>query len=224
MGIANRLKYKPGAHFSQVEYQVDAMDEKALIAAARRGDTQAFNKLVLIYQSQVYNLAYRILGDTELAADASQEAFLSAFRNVGRFRGGSFRAWLLRIVTNACYDQLRRKQRRPTSPLETILGDPDRASVLADPGEPPENHALRRELNEVLQAGIRTLPPDQRITLVLADVEGMSYREIAAITQVSLGTVKSRLSRGRAKLRDYLLERKELLPLRYRLTDRRGVE
>ncbi len=195
-----------------------------MIASARRGDTRAFNHLVLIYQSQVYNLAYRILGDTEAAADASQEAFLSAFRHLGRFRGGSFRAWLLRIVTNACYDQLRRKQRRPTSPLDTVLGDPDRAAVLADAGESPENHALRRELNEVLQAGIRTLPPDQRITLVLADVEGLSYREIATITQVSLGTVKSRLSRGRAKLRDYLLEKKELLPARYRLTDKRGVE
>jgi RNA polymerase sigma factor (sigma-70 family) len=200
------------------------MDEKALIAAARRGDPQAFNNLVLIYQSQVYNLAYRILGDTEAAADASQEAFLSAFRHVKRFRGGSFRAWLLRIVTNACYDQLRRKQRHPTSPLETVPGRPDRASLLVDPGEDPENHVLRRELHQVLQTGIRSLPPDQRITLVLADVEGLSYREIAAVTQVSLGTVKSRLSRGRAKLRDYLLEKKELLPARYRLTDERSEE
>ncbi len=195
-----------------------------MLAAACQGDPQAFNKLVLIYQHQVYNLAYRILADTEAAADASQEAFLAAFRNMGRFRGGSFRAWLLRIVTNACYDQLRRKQRRPTSPLEPLLGDPDRVAVLTDPGESPENHALRRELNQILQAGIRTLPPDQRVTLVLADVEGISYQEIAAITQVPLGTVKSRLSRGRAKLRDYLLEKKELLPARYRLTDERSVE
>lgn len=198
------------------------MDERALIAAARRGDTYAFNELVLIYQGTVYNLAYRILGDGDDAADASQEAFLSAFRAIGKFRGGSFRAWLLRIVTNACYDQLRHKQRRPTDSLDTLLIDPDYSSSLTDPGEGPENHALRYELNEVIQAGIQTLPPEQRIVLILSDVQGMSYREIAEITQVSLGTVKSRLSRGRARLRDYLLGKEELLPTRYRLIDKRS--
>jgi len=183
------------------------MDERNLIAAARGGDTQAFNQLVLLYQSTVYNLAYRILGDPEAAADASQEAFLSAFRAMRRFRGGSFKAWLLRIATNACYDQLRLKQRRPTSPLNALS---ERTTPFAESAEEPENYALRQELSEVIQKGIQTLPPDQRIALVLSDVQGMSYKEIAAITKASLGTVKSRLSRARAKLRDFLLEQNEM--------------
>ena len=193
------------------------MDERDLIAAARGGDTQAFNQLVLLYQSTVYNLAYRILGDPEAAADASQEAFLSAFRAMRGFRGGSFKVWLLRIATNACYDQLRLKQRRPTSPLNALS---ERTTPFAESAEEPENYALRQELSEAIQRGIQTLPPDQRIALVLSDVQGMSYKEIAAITKASLGTVKSRLSRARAKLRDFLLEQEELLPGRYRLINK----
>jgi len=193
------------------------MDERALVAAARQGDVEAFNQLILIYQGMVYNLAYRILGDPDAAADATQEAFLSAFRAIRKFRGGSFKAWLLRIVTNACYDQLRLKQRRPTTSLEALLATGSAPSPPTGMEETPEEHALRQELARVIQAGIQTLPPEQRITLVLSDVQGLSYREIAEVTRTSLGTVKSRLSRARAKLRDFLLEHKELLPSRYRL-------
>jgi RNA polymerase sigma-70 factor (ECF subfamily) len=197
------------------------MDEKALIAAAQRGEIPAFNQLVLTYQSMVYNLACRILGDADAAADASQDAFLSAFRAIKKFRGGSFKAWLLRIVTNACYDQMRYKQRRPTSSLEALLVEPDPPPSFTDSTEGPEDYTLRQELGQVIQAGLNTLPPDQRIALVLSDVQGFSYQEIAQVTRSSLGTVKSRLSRGRAKLRDYLLEQGELLPARYRLRSRR---
>ncbi|MCR4406496.1 MAG: sigma-70 family RNA polymerase sigma factor [Anaerolineae bacterium] len=196
------------------------MDEKALIAAAQQGDLEAFNRLVLAYQNMTYNLAYRILGDGDAAADATQDAFLSAYRAIGRFRGGSFKAWLLRIVTNACYDQLRVKQRRPTTSLEALLvTDPESGPSFVEAGEKPEEYALRRELNQVIQAGIGTLPADQRITLVLADIQGFNYQEIAEITDVSLGTVKSRLSRARARLRDFLVAQGELLPAQYRLTD-----
>ncbi|HFD39213.1 MAG TPA: sigma-70 family RNA polymerase sigma factor, partial [Anaerolineae bacterium] len=94
------------------------VDEQSLIASAQKGDVRAFNQLVLLYQSLAYNVAYRILDDAEAAADATQDAFFSAYRAMSRFRGGSFRAWLLRIVTNACYDQLRRKKRRPTQSLD----------------------------------------------------------------------------------------------------------
>jgi RNA polymerase sigma-70 factor (ECF subfamily) len=195
------------------------MDEKALITAAQQGEAPAFNQLVLTYQSMVYNLAYRILGDADAAADASQDAFLSAFRAIKKFRGGSFKAWLLRIVTNACYDQLRYKQRRPTSPLEALFVETD-PSPFTDSTEGPEDYAIRQELGQVIQVGLNTLPSDQRIALVLSDIQGFSYQDIADITQVALGTVKSRLSRGRAKLRDYLLEQGELLPARYRLKSR----
>ncbi len=194
------------------------MDERRLVQQARRGDTQAFNGLVLAYQSLAYNVAYRIVGDPEAAADATQEAFLSAYRALPDFRGGSFKAWLLRIVTNACYDQLRAKQRRPSTSLEDLLAEPEQEpSFFRDENESPEEFTMRQELGRVIQQGILTLPVDQRATLVLADIQGLSYEEIAEATQVSLGTVKSRLSRARARLRDYLLAQEELLPDRYRL-------
>jgi RNA polymerase sigma factor (sigma-70 family) len=193
------------------------MDEQALIASARKGDARAFNQLVMLYQSMVYNLAYRILGDRDAASDATQEAFISAFRAMRRFRGGSFKAWLLRIVTNACYDHLRSKQRRPTSSLDDLPVESDHVSYLRDPAERPEEYVERQDLNRAIQRGIQTLPAEQRMVLVLSDVQGLSYQEIVEATGVSLGTVKSRLSRGRAKLRDFLLEQGELLPARYRL-------
>lgn len=194
------------------------MDEKVLIDAARQGDVGSFNQLVLSYQSMVYNLAYRILGDRDAAADATQDAFLSAFQAIGKFRGGSFKAWLLRIVTNACHDQLRLKQRRPVTSLDALFVlDPVPIQSLTDPGESPEEYALRQELSRVIQVGIGTLPPEQRVALILSDVQGLSYQEIAGVIGVSLGTVKSRLSRARGKLRDFLLEQRELLPSRYRL-------
>ncbi len=194
------------------------MDEKVLIDAARQGDVGSFNQLVLSYQSMAYNVAYRILSDRDAAADATQDAFLSAFKALGKFRGGSFKAWLLRIVTNACYDQLRLKQRRPTASLDALLvSDPAPIRPLTDTGESPEEYALRQELSRVIQVGIGTMPIEQRVTLILSDVQELSYQEIAAITGASLGTVKSRLSRARGKLRDFLLEQRELLPSRYRL-------
>jgi RNA polymerase sigma factor (sigma-70 family) len=195
------------------------VDEEALIASASRGDTRAFNQLVAHHQDMVYNLAYRILSDPEAAADASQDAFLSAFQAIGKFKGGSFKAWLLRIVTNACYDQLRLRKRRPTSSLEAVYIDTDPSSHFVNGGESPEERAMRHELGQTIQEGIGRLTFDQRVTLVLSDVQGMSYREIAEATGVSLGTVKSRLSRARAGLRDYLLDQGELLPARYRLKD-----
>lgn len=193
------------------------MDEQSLIASAQKGDVRAFNQLVLLYQSLAYNVAYRILDDAEAAADATQDAFFSAYRAMSRFRGGSFRAWLLRIVTNACYDQLRRKKRRPTQSLDDLPMEADHTAYLRDPAEQPDEYAERQELNRLLQEAIRRLPPDQRIVLVLSDVQGLNYREIAQATGLALGTVKSRLSRARAKLRDDLVRQGELLPARYRL-------
>jgi RNA polymerase sigma factor (sigma-70 family) len=194
------------------------MDEASLIVAAQQGKVDAFNELVLAYQHQVYNLAYRILGDPASAADATQEAFISAFQNLARFRGGSFRSYLLRIVSNCCYDELRRRKRRPTTSFEDF-GEVDEEAnpTLINGHERPEEYAERQEMARVIQAGIEMLPPDQRVTLVLSDVQGLSYQEIAEISDVSLGTVKSRLARARGKLRDYLCVNEELLPARYRL-------
>ncbi len=190
------------------------MDEADLIAASQKGDTAAFNQLVWAYQERAYNLAYRMLGDPDAAADATQDAFLAAYRAIGGFRGGSFRAWILRIVSNACYDQLRRQQRRPTASLEALYTATEEYSTLARPGvgNGPENHVLRQEVWELVSAGLQTLPPDQREAVILRDIQGLDYQEIAQVTRVSLGTVKSRISRGRSRLRDYLRRHPELLP------------
>lgn len=198
------------------------MDEADLIRAAQRGDVSAFNELVLRYQSQAYNVAYRIIGEPAAAADATQDALLSAFRHIADFRGGSFKSWLLRTVTNACYDALRYGKRRPATSLEGLAeaadeeADGDYTEFIASDAENPADAAERHDLrNFIAQAALR-LPLDQRITFVLSDIQGMSYEEIADAMQVSLGTVKSRLSRARAKLRDALLAHQELLPDAYR--------
>lgn|SRR5574341_97577 len=192
------------------------MAENEFIAAAQKGDLAAFNRLVRAYQTLVYRTAFRVLGEQTAAEDATQDAFISAFKNIRAYRGGSFKAWLLRIVTNACYDQLRVKQRRPAASLDAML-DSDDPTPNVDRAESPQEFAERRELGSVIERGITTLPADQRMTLVLADIEGMNYEEIAAAMGTNLGTVKSRLSRARAHLRDFLVTQEELLPARYRL-------
>jgi RNA polymerase sigma-70 factor (ECF subfamily) len=196
-----------------------SLDETSLIAAAQQGKVDAFNDLVLTYQHQVYNLAYRIMGDPASAADATQETFIAAFQNLARFHGGSFKSYLMRIVSNRCYDELRRRKRRPAASFEDVEVDEDVNPMLVNGGEGPEAYTERQEMIHVIQAGIETLPPDQRITLVLSDVQGMDYQGIAEVMEVSLGTVKSRLARARSKLRDYLRANGELLPARYRLED-----
>lgn len=199
------------------------MDEAQTIEQAQQGDLGAFNRLVLAHQGIAFNVAFRIMGDAEAAADVCQDAFLSAFKHMRELRGVSFKSWLLRIVTNACYDQMRYRRRRPVSSLEEVTAgsdgddDPDHSPWLIDSAAGPEEITMNRQLAALVQQGINSLPPDQRIIVVLSDVQGMSYQEIADITGIALGTVKSRLSRARARLRDYLAARPELLPSRYRL-------
>lgn len=188
--------------------------------AGQRGDVEAFNQLVRLYETRVYNLCYRMLGDPDAAADVAQDTFISAYRNLGKFRGGLFRSWLLRIATNACYDALRARKRRPATSLQA-LQEPDDDGVgfeLPDKGESPDDVALRRELGAAIQRGLADLPEEQRVVLILSDVQGMAYEEIATITGANLGTVKSRLSRGRARLRD-ILRAGELLPSKFRHDD-----
>lgn len=197
------------------------MEESALLVAAQGGEREAFNRLILDYQDLAYNVAYRILGDPDVAADATQDAFISAYRALSGFRGGSFRSWLLRIVTNACYDVLRARKRHPTVSLDA---DPelDWAEWTEGDEEAPEDFAERQDLGQLIQRGLQELPDDQRTVIVLCDIHGMAYREIARTLGVSLGTVKSRLSRGREKMREYLKENTELLPARYRLYSEGG--
>ncbi|HRE48550.1 MAG TPA: sigma-70 family RNA polymerase sigma factor [Aggregatilineales bacterium] len=206
----------------------DEHDEQALIAAARRGTVEAFNALIERHQRRAYNLAYRLIGDPDAAADATQEAVIAAYNNLGSYRGGSFRGWLMRIVTNTSYDELRRRKRRPTLSTDQIdPDDPERASditFLADPDDEPEEVALRHALNDVIQACLDGLSVEFRMVAVLADVQGYDYSEIAAIVNTSLGTVKSRLSRARERLRTCLQGAGELLPARFRLRDQNTTD
>jgi len=192
-------------------------DEQALISAAQRGDLPAFNQIILNYQGLAYNVAYRIVGDADSASDATQDGFIKAFQRLKQYRGGSFKAWLLRIITNTCYDSLRAQKRRPTSSLESEEDeDPDHDVRWLDPAERPDAYVVRQELAGAIQDAIQKLPPDQRIALILSDIEGLDYQEIADATNTALGTVKSRLSRARARLRELLLLQGELLPSQYR--------
>lgn len=195
------------------------MDEPALIEAAKQGDVTSFNRLVLEYQDLVYNVTYRIMGDPQSAEDATQDAFISAYKALNRFRGGNFKAWLLRIATNGCYDELRRRKRRPQSSLDELTEDNESFAFLRAPQAGPEGMQQQRELVSAVERCLEALPDEQRITAVLCDVEGYDYQSIAEITEVSLGTVKSRMSRARAKLRDCLQGFGELLPSSYRLED-----
>lgn len=191
--------------------------ELDLIKASAKGNVEAFNQLVLTYQQLVYNVAYRMLSDPEDAADATQDAFVSAFRSIKTFRDGSFKAWLLKIATNACYDRLRSRKRRPAISLESVMDDGETTFDPPDPAVGPEDLALKREVLQLIQHGLDRLPEDQRLVVILSDVQGLSYEEIAEATGANLGTVKSRLSRGRAAMRDFLRQ-SELLPTRFRLS------
>ena len=196
------------------------MDETALIQSAQRGDLDAFNTLVLAYQDLLFSAAVRILGDDELAADATQDAFISAFRGLNLYRGGSFKAWLLRTVTNACYDELRRKKRRPTTPLEPDQADGEEMETprwLADPALTPEESAEAVELEHAIQHCLDGLPTDFRTVVVMADLQGLDYAEVAAALRAPLGTIKSRLARARLRLRECLQGFAELLPANMRL-------
>jgi RNA polymerase sigma-70 factor, ECF subfamily len=186
------------------------VSESRALEAAQRGDTAAFNELVLMYQTSVYNVALRTLGHSEDAADATQETFLAAYRAIEEFRGGSFKAWLLRIAINTCYDLLRRRQRRPSTSLDVIVDESGDQPGFADRRVGPERAALGAETVSVVEQGLLTLPDDQRVIVVLCDIQGLSYEEAAEAEGVALGTVKSRLSRARARLRQFLIERGEL--------------
>ena len=179
-----------------------------LMEQARAGDLNAFNDLVLCYQDFLYALVVRMVPDRDQASDAVQEAFFSAYRNMGSFRGGIVRSWLSRIAINAAMDAQRLRKRRPVQPypeLEDEAWQPP-AGEEAD----PLGQALTAERGAALGAALARITREQRASIVLFDVEGYDYAEIAEMTGVSLGTVKSRIHRGRLALRGLLEDRLEL--------------
>ena len=193
-------------------------DEADLITRSRKGDLAAFNLLVENYQTAVFNLCLRMLASQQTAEDATQEAFIASYRHLEKFRGGSFRAWLFRIAANACYDELRRRRARPALSLDEPGSDGERHLDAADAAPSPEERAEQSELRETLARALSSIPEDQRLAITLSDVQGLDYAEIAEVMQCSLGTVKSRIARGRVRLRSILLAEVELLPERFRPT------
>jgi RNA polymerase sigma-70 factor (ECF subfamily) len=189
------------------ELDLEARHDERLILAAQRGDLASFNALVVRHERAVYNLCLRMLRDVASAEDTTQETFLKAWTAIETFRGGLVRPWLLRIATNRCYDVLRARGRRPADSLdaEPFESEPTWTSQTAG-GEHPEAFAARAELSVHLERALVTLPDDQRLVVMLSDVQGHSYDEIAEIAGVAVGTVKSRLSRARARLREALRE------------------
>lgn len=197
-----------GSHANPAGRTAPLPDEAELVARAVGGDRLAFTQLIEHYQSACYGLAWRLLGDADMAADATQDAFVHAYNGMASYRGGIFRSWMLRITANASYDILRRKQRRPT----TALPDPEEGEAeLPDPrAVSPLGAATRGEMYRHLEAALQRLPVDQRTAVVLCDVYGMDYAEVAAATESALGTVKSRIHRGRLRLRELLADHREL--------------
>jgi RNA polymerase sigma-70 factor, ECF subfamily len=194
-------------------------DEAKLIEKAMKGDLESFNQLVLAYQNLSYNHACALLGDPDSAQDAVQEAFLHAFQGMSAFRGGSFRAWLLKIVTNSAYDLMRRSQRHPTQPLFPMdENDEEIESVawLADPNPSVQETVEGNELIKKMYKVLDELPDAYRSVLTLIDVLELDYSEASQALKIPIGTVKSRLARARLqmqkKLKEDLAQERNLSP------------
>lgn len=186
-------------------------EDQQLVQLVLDGDTEAFNDLVERHQSRAYNLCVRMLGDADAAADVAQDAFISAYKHLPSLRG-EFRPWLMRIVANGCRDVLRSQKRRPSVSLDLERDDDDTPAMqIADTGDGPEAALMKSELQKTIAVALGEIPDDQREVIILSDIQGLSYQEIADMTGINIGTVKSRLNRARSRLRE-LLVAAELLP------------
>jgi RNA polymerase sigma-70 factor (ECF subfamily) len=195
------------------------LDEQILIQATRHGDLGAFNLVIDRYQDLLFRIALRILGDEDSAADATQVAWISAYRKINGFHGGQLRIWLARIVVNTCYDEIRRRHRRCEVPLLEVNFDGeefDAAPWLADSAPGVEEMMDTEEFEKIIHECLQSLTPVCRTMIILVDIEGLSYEEAAIATRVPLGTVRSRLARARMALRRRLQETADLLPIRQR--------
>lgn len=183
-------------------------DEKKLIERAYGGDPSAFNRLMAQHENRMYAVALRMCANREDAQDCLQEAMLRVYRAIGSFKGQStFSTWVYRITMNTCLDELRRKKNRQNTSLDNLV---DMGWSPTDGGAGPEKQALMREMREKMHGAIRELPDDMRAAVVLRDIQGFSYDEIAQMLEINVGTIKSRISRGREKLREKLKEYSEL--------------
>jgi RNA polymerase sigma-70 factor (ECF subfamily) len=183
------------------------LDEKSLVLTASKGDLDAFNQLVLLHQNMVFNHAYSLMNNPAAAEDVAQDSFLKAFQALNSFRGGSFRSWLLRIVTNSAYDILRRSGRHPAQPLypEDENGEEiESAPWLVDPAASVEMSVEQNELSEEIIKIMNQLPEAYRNVLILVDIQQFDYMEVAETLRIPIGTVKSRLARARLQMKNLL--------------------
>ena len=197
-----------------MKYQtrLDKHEEESQVLAASKGDLEAFNQLVLSYQDLAYNHAHSILGDPASAEDATQEGFIKAFPGMNTFRGGSFRSWLLRIVTNSAYDWLRRSRRHPMQPLfpENEDGEEIESPLwIVDPAASVQDQVEKNEFSKTIYELLNELPEVFRSVLTLIDINEMDYAEAAEALGVPIGTVKSRLARARLQMQEKLKSRFE---------------
>lgn len=173
-----------------------AAQDAELLARVVAGDHEAFNQIMRNHEDRVFSVCLRIMGQREHALDATQETFLTAFRKAGQFRGGSaLGTWIYRIAVNTCYDQLRKQKRRRSEPMPEHMDPADHTAE-----EALEAAAMRPEIERALSR----LPPDFRVVIVLSDLEGMALPDVAEVLSVPIGTVKSRIFRGRRLLAEEL--------------------
>lgn len=190
------------------------MEERQLIERAIRGDAGAFNELMSAQERRMFAVAMRMFGNKEDAEDCLQDAMLRIYRAISGFKfQSSFSTWVYRVTMNTCLDELRKRKGKPNTSLDGLL---DAGWMPTDGADTPEQHALRSEVRGSVYGFIRELPDDMRAAVVLRDVQGLSYEDIASALDTNVGTVKSRISRGRDKLRKKIMERSELF-------DRHGV-
>lgn len=180
--------------------------EKIWLEKSRDGDVESFERLIGKHQEKIYNIAYRIMGNQEDAKDAAQEALIKIYKNIGRFRGDSgFSTWVYRIAVNACKDELRKKKNNVISlDKEIETEDGSYKKELADKSLLPDELLEQAELSEIIQGSIQELPEQNRVAIVLRDIQGFSYEDISKVLDCPVGTVKSRINRGRKLLRDIL--------------------
>ena len=186
-------------------------NERDMIERTSRGDAAAFNRLMEQHERRMYAVALRMCGNREDAQDCLQEAMLRVYRAIGGFKGqSSFSTWVYRITMNTCLDELRRKKNRQSTSLDSLL---DMGWSPSDDTNAPEKQAMRSELRRNLNRAIQELPEEMRSAVVLRDIQGFSYEEIAHMLEINVGTIKSRISRGREKLREKMKENAELFDM-----------
>ncbi|HEY3377890.1 MAG TPA: sigma-70 family RNA polymerase sigma factor [Armatimonadota bacterium] len=197
------------------EGAVSAQQEYALVRRVQAGDDAAFDRLVELCSGRVYSLALRMVGNADDAQDIAQEAFVRVYQALPRFRqDAAFSTWLYRIVVNTCHDELARRPRRPVSVSELTSDDEMPSPLdLATTDDTPETALLQRERQRALETALAELPAQARMVIILHDIQGLSYQEMAEILHAELGTIKSRLNRARNQMREKIYQSRELFNL-----------